>query len=239
MCAVRHDGALDVSRETPGAALRPRAEANPPRPPLSRERILSELHDDVGRRLTLYADLLTRWQATINLVAPSTLPDLWDRHIGDSLQVQAAAPSARHWIDLGSGGGFPGLVTAIVLADSSGADVHLVESDKRKAAFLRTVSRETGVSAHVHAERIEAFVAAHATGVDAVSARALAPLPQLVAWSEKFLLAGAIGVFPKGQQVAAELTAVERDRRFRIESRPSLTRDYSSLVIVTAAQEAS
>ena len=164
---------------------------------LSREAILARLPDATAQRLTLYAELLTRWQSTINLVAAATLPDLWSRHIGDSLQVQAAAPEARHWVDLGSGGGFPGLVTAIILADEPGVEVHLVESDKRKAAFLRTVSRETAAPAHVHAERIETFAPAHTAHVDAVSARALAPLPQLVAWSEKFLLAGASASFPR------------------------------------------
>jgi 16S rRNA (guanine527-N7)-methyltransferase len=204
----------------------------------SRERasVLATLPADTAQRLTIFADLLARWQATINLVAPSTLPELWSRHIGDSLQVQAAAPDARHWVDLGSGGGFPGLVTAILLAETPGAEVHLVESDKRKAAFLRTVSRETGAPALIHAERIESFVPAHAAPVDAVSARALAPLPQLVAWSEKFLLAGAIGIFPKGQQAESELTAIKRDHKFRVESRASTTQDGSRLVIVTAAE---
>ena len=200
-----------------------------------REVVLKALPSAAGDRLTLYADLLVRWQTTINLVAQSSLADLWSRHIGDCLQVQAAVPDARRWVDLGSGGGFPGIVTAILLADVPDAEVHLVESDKRKAAFLRTVSRETGAPASVHAERIEGFIARHSAPVDAVSARALAPLPQLVAWSEKFLLAGAVGVFPKGQRVEAELTALQRDHRFRVASRPSRTRDDSSLVIVTAA----
>ena len=195
------------------------------------------MSDAAARRLVIYADLLVRWQATINLVAPSTLPDLWDRHIGDSLQVQPAAPHALRWVDIGSGGGFPGLVTAILLADTGGAEVHLVESDKRKAAFLRTVSRETSAPAIIHAERIETFVQSHTAPVDAVSARALAPLAQLVIWSEKFLLSGAIGVFPKGQAAAAELTALRRDNRFRVESRPSRTRDQSSLMLVTAARD--
>jgi 16S rRNA (guanine527-N7)-methyltransferase len=192
------------------------------------------LPDDTRRRLQIYADLLVKWQATINLVALSTLADLWSRHIDDSLQVQAAAPAARRWVDLGSGGGFPGLVTAIVLAGEADAHVDLVESDKRKVAFMRTVSRETGVRATVHAERIEAFAVHHEARVDAVSARALAPLSQLVTYAEKFLLAGAIGVFPKGQQVEAELTALDADHRFRCESVPSRIQHHSSLVIVRA-----
>ena len=202
---------------------------------VSREAVLAPLPEAVRRRLTLYADLLVRWQATINLVSPKTLPDLWTRHIGDSLQAQAAAPNARRWVDLGSGGGFPGLVTAILLADEPDASVHLVESDKRKAAFLRTVARETGVPATIHAERIEAFVPAHAEPVDAVSARALAPLPQLVAYAQPFLEAGAVGVFPQGESAAAELTGSDLARRFRIDTVPSRLRDGSRLLLVRAA----
>ena len=199
------------------------------------EALLASLLPDTHRRLQIYADLLLRWQTTINLVAPSTLPHLWTRHFADSLQVQAAVPDARRWVDFGSGGGFPGLVTAIVLADLPGAEVHLVESDKRKAAFLRGVSRETGVAVHVHAERIEAFVAAHDAPVDAVSARALAPLPQLLTFAQRFIEQGAVGVFPKGQTADTELTGLDPSHRFAIDSRPSRLRDGSRLLIVTAA----
>lgn len=199
-----------------------------------RDAVLASLPDEVRRRLTLYADLLTRWQKTINLVSPTTLPHLWTRHVADSLQVQAAAPEARRWVDLGSGGGFPGLVTAIVLADEPGARVHLVESDKRKAAFLRTAARETGAPATIHAERIEAFVPAHAEPVDAVSARALAPLPRLVAFAQLFLESGALGVFPQGESSAAELTDPGLDNRFSVDSVPSRLRDGSRLFLVRA-----
>ncbi len=201
---------------------------------MTREAVLAPLPEPVRRRLTLYADLLVRWQATINLVSPKTLPELWTRHIGDSLQVQAAAPEARRWVDLGSGGGFPGLVTAIVLADRAGASVHLVESDKRKAAFLRTVARETGAPATIHAERIESFVAAHGEPFDAVSARALAALPQLLAYAQTFLDAGALGVFPQGESAAAELTGSSLDRRFTFDVVPSRLRDGSRLLLVRA-----
>lgn len=193
---------------------------------------------DTERRLRLYADLLVRWQKTINLVAPSTLPDLWTRHIEDSCQVQAIAPYARTWVDLGSGGGFPGLVTAIVLTGEPDALVHLVESDKRKAAFLRTVVRETGAPAIVHAERIEAFVPGHDDLVDAVSARALAPLPKLLGYAQKFLEYGAVGVFPKGRAADAELTAIRRDRRFRVDSVASRIDPQSRILILRAAEPA-
>lgn len=202
---------------------------------VSREVVLAPLPEAVRRRLALYADLLVRWQTTINLVSPKTLPDLWTRHIGDSLQVQAAVPEARRWIDFGSGGGFPGLVTAIVIADEPDASVHLVESDKRKAAFLRTVARETGAPATIHAERIELFVPTHAEPVDAISARALAPLPQLLAFAQLFLDRGAVGVFPQGESAATELTGFALDRRFRIDAVPSHLRDGSRLLLVRTA----
>ena len=185
-------------------------------------------------RLHLYAELLEHWQRTINLVAASTLPDLWSRHVADSLQVQAAVPSARCWLDLGSGGGFPGLVTAVVLADEPGAVVHLVESDKRKAAFLRAVSRETGAPTIVHAERIEHFSARFDEPVEAVSARGLAPLAALVGHAEKYLLRGAVGVFPKGQAADVELTEAARDPRFHFASVPSRTQATARLFLVTA-----
>lgn len=200
-----------------------------------RDAVLTTLPEAARRRLILYADLLVRWQRTINLVAPSTLPQLWTRHVADSLQVQAAAPDALRWVDLGSGGGFPGLVTAIVLADVADAHVHLVESDKRKAAFLRTAARETGAPATIHPIRIEAFTPEHRAPVDAVSARALAALPILLELAEPFLAKGALGVFPKGESGATELTASGLDRRFTIEMRPSRLRDGSSLVLVRAA----
>ena len=199
-----------------------------------RAAVLAPLPDPVRRRLDLYAALLHRWQATINLVSPSTLPYLWTRHVADSLQVSAAAPDARAWVDLGSGGGFPGLVTAIVLADEPAAQVHLVESDKRKVAFLRTVARETGAPAAIHAERIERFVPDHRGRVDAVSARALASLPQLVEFARPFLENGAVGVFPQGEAGAAELTLPGAARRFRCESVPSRMRQGSHLLVVRA-----
>ena len=202
----------------------------------SPDAVVGHLPDDTKRRLSVYAELLVRWQRTINLVAPASLPDVWTRHIGDSLQVRLAVPEARRWVDLGSGGGFPGLVTAILLADVPGACVHLVESDKRKAAFLRTVARETGAPVAIHAERIEIFVPAFADQVDAVSARALAPLPRLIEYTQKFLDDGAVGVFPKGETAQAELTGLDADRRFSFQSIPSRMRDGSSLLIVRAAK---
>lgn len=156
-------------------------------------------------RLAIYVALLKKWQRSQNLVAPSTLPHVWTRHIADSAQALAMLPEARRWLDLGSGAGFPGLVTAILLSTEQGASVDLVESNSGKAAFLRTVARETGAPARIHAERIEQAVPRFVGKVDAVSARALAPLPALCAHVAPLVARGATAVFHKGQDFASEL----------------------------------
>lgn len=160
---------------------------------------------ETAERLQLYVDLLRKWQKSQNLVAPSTLPAVWSRHVADGGQTHALVPEARRWIDFGSGAGFPGLVTAIVLADVEGAHVHLVESNKGKVAFLRTVARETGAPVTVHAERIEDFNRGFTESVEGVSARALAPLVDLVAMAEQHVARGAVAVFHKGQDFASEV----------------------------------
>lgn len=167
---------------------------------------LFPLPSKVVARFDIYAELLNKWQKTINLVSASTLPYIWTRHFADSLQVQAALPEARIWADLGSGAGFPGLVTAVRLADTPGAKVHLIESDSRKCAFLREVSRETQSAAIVHQGRIEDVLPTLSERIDAVSARALAPLPQLLAYSRDLIKNGATAAFLKGEKLDDELT---------------------------------
>jgi 16S rRNA (guanine527-N7)-methyltransferase len=181
--------------------------------------------------LGTYETLLRKWQRTINLVAPSTLDYLWERHFQDSAQLLDLAPQAKSWIDLGSGGGFPGLVVAILGKDRP-VQVHLVESDQRKAAFLRTVSRETKALATVHAGRIESILETLPIP-DVISARALAPLAQLLAWSEDFIEKGATALFMKGQDVDAELKAIPNYSRFVISKYPSQTDVRASIVKVT------
>ncbi|WP_395665269.1 16S rRNA (guanine(527)-N(7))-methyltransferase RsmG [Methylocella sp.] len=183
-------------------------------------------------RLRLYEALLRKWSRTINLVAASTLDDMWTRHFADSLQTSNAAPAARRWLDLGSGGGFPGLVTAIRYADDPAADVHLIESDQRKCAFLRTVSRETGARATIHCGRIEAVTPKLDAHFDAVSARALASLPKLLAYAEKFLDQGAVGVFSKGASAPAELTEIDATDKYFIDASPSLTLHSAHIVLI-------
>ncbi|HEX3494368.1 MAG TPA: 16S rRNA (guanine(527)-N(7))-methyltransferase RsmG, partial [Methylocella sp.] len=174
--------------------------------PRSAHPLLADLPEETLRRLEIYANLLEKWQRAVNLVGKSSLDDLWIRHFADSLQVSEAVPEARRWLDLGSGAGFPGLVTAIKFADEPGALVHLVEANQRKCAFLQTVIRETLAPAIVHCGRLEKILPGFDEQIDAVSARALAPLETLLGYTEKFIDQGAVGVFSKGKLFGAELT---------------------------------
>lgn len=157
-------------------------------------------------RLDRYVALLREWQAKTNLVAPSTLPHLWTRHIADSLQLVDLAPSAKRWADLGSGGGFPGVVLACAMAETVGASVHLVERIAKKAAFLREAIRITASPGVVHLAEIGDNVDRITGPVDCVTARALAPLHQLIGFAEPLMRNGAKALFLKGQDVEAELT---------------------------------
>jgi 16S rRNA (guanine527-N7)-methyltransferase len=157
-------------------------------------------------RLDRYLDLLREWQAKTNLVAPSTLPHLWTRHVADSLQLLTLASTAKTWVDLGSGGGFPGVVLACALAETPGAVVHLVERNAKRAAFLREALRITSAPGIVHLDAIEDIVDRIAGPIDCVTARALAPLNQLIGFAEPLVKKGAKALFLKGQDVEAELT---------------------------------
>jgi 16S rRNA (guanine527-N7)-methyltransferase len=167
---------------------------------------LTPVSRETEGRLDRYVELLREWQAKTNLVAPSTLPHLWTRHISDSLQLLALAPSAKVWVDLGSGGGFPGVVLACALAETSGALVHLVERNAKKAAFLREALRVTNSPGAVHLADIGEIVDRMSGPVDCVTARAVAPLHQLIGFAEPLVKRGAKALFLKGQDVEAELT---------------------------------
>ncbi|MGQ0446562.1 MAG: 16S rRNA (guanine(527)-N(7))-methyltransferase RsmG [Beijerinckiaceae bacterium] len=194
--------------------------------------LLADLPEETLRRLTIYANLLEKWQRAVNLAGKSSLDDLWVRHFADSLQVSEAVPAARRWLDLGSGAGFPGLVTAIRYADDPEALVHLVESDGRKCAFLQTVIRETAAPAIVHCGRIEKVLPALDEKIDAVSARALAPLDALLRYAEKFIGQGAVGVFSKGKFFEAELRDSLTAGKYLITAIASQTSPAARLVLV-------
>jgi 16S rRNA (guanine527-N7)-methyltransferase len=206
-----------------------------------RARVLALNPDSVSRetwtRLDRFVALLLDRQQTMNLVAASTLPQLWTRHIADSLQLLALAPAARRWIDFGSGAGFPGLVIACALADTPASAVHLVESTRKKAAFLAEVARELSLPVTVHAERIEDFATANRVSFDVVTARAVAPLSKLLGYAIPLLKRGAVGLFPKGQDVGAELTEASKYWTMRAELIESKTDPRGRIVVVRRARK--
>ncbi|MCP1847533.1 MULTISPECIES: 16S rRNA (guanine(527)-N(7))-methyltransferase RsmG [unclassified Bradyrhizobium] len=167
---------------------------------------LTPVSRETEARLDRYIALLLAWQAKTNLVAPSTLPTLWTRHVSDSLQLLSLMPTAKSWVDLGSGGGFPGVVLACALAETPGASIHLVERIAKKAAFLREAIRVTGSPGTVHLADIGDTVDRIPGRIDCVTARALAPLHQLIGFAEPWVKKGAKALFLKGQDVEAELT---------------------------------
>lgn len=184
---------------------------------------------DVSRetldRLEIYVELLLKWSPRINLIAKSTMPEVWDRHIADSLQLlDITRGRSGHYADLGSGGGLPGLVVAIAHAefDMDLNRITLVESDRRKATFLRTVLRETGVQASVIPERIEAI---DPLGADILSARALASLDHLMGFCDRHLAKSGIAVFPKGINWQSELTEAQKTFSFSCEAHRSKTQE--------------
>jgi 16S rRNA (guanine527-N7)-methyltransferase len=191
---------------------------------------------ETSAKLDVLVGELERWQAIKNLVGPGTLREVWSRHIADSLQLLALEPAARRWLDLGSGAGFPGLVIAIALAEKGG-HVDLVESNGRKCAFLRHVARLTGALVTVHERRLETAVDGFAGKVEVVTARALAPLPQLVQGTQALLKTGTVGLFLKGRDVQAELTEAANSWRLATDLIPSRTDSQARIVRIRSLHE--
>lgn len=185
-------------------------------------------------RLSRYAELLAHWQKTTNLVAASTLPGLWGRHFADSAQLLTLAQTARLWLDLGSGAGFPGLVVAILEVGRPDFRVHLVESSRKKCAFLAEVARTTSAPVEIHAMRIEDLAeSAHRLTPDVVSARALAPLPRLFELASPFFGPKTRGLFLKGSEAETEIAQARADWEFTARLHPSMTSAESHIVDVT------
>jgi 16S rRNA (guanine527-N7)-methyltransferase len=211
-----------------GQELRERLEADK-----ARALLMTPVSRETLARLEKFIDLLLVWQKTTNLIAPSTLSQIWTRHVADSLQLLESAPKdVRIWIDFGSGGGFPAIPIACALADQNGIHVHLIESNGKKASFLREAIRVTGVPAQVHQERVENFTESFGDNPQVVSARALAPLKTLCDQSFPLLAKGAIGLFPKGQDVEAELTEASKYWNIQASIVPSKTSPDGRIVIV-------
>jgi 16S rRNA (guanine527-N7)-methyltransferase len=179
-------------------------------------------------RLVAYVELLAAWNQRINLIGRNTMSDVWRRHILDSAQLYKLLPiRARVLVDLGSGAGLPGLV----LGAMGVPEVHLIESDQRKCAFLREAARLIGVPAQIHAQRIED---ASPIAADAVTARALAPVDQLIELSKKFVTLRTVCLFLKGDSVAAELEAARAAGPLDAELLPSVSDPSGRIVRIEA-----
>jgi 16S rRNA (guanine527-N7)-methyltransferase len=188
---------------------------------------------ETEKRLDVFVELLLLWQSKFNLVGNSTLPLLWTRHVADSLQIHDLKPGAKVWADFGSGAGFPGIPIACALADTTGAQVHLIESVGKKANFLREAVTATGVPAVVHHIRAENFGDSYGDKVDVVTARALSPLKVLCDRAFPWIARGAVGLFPKGQDVDAELTEAAKYWTIEASKVPSKTSPEGCIVVMT------
>ena len=193
---------------------------------------------DVSRETTdilgTYAEQLSHWQKAVNLVAPSTLGEIWHRHFADSAQLAALAPdSAKNWFDLGSGGGFPGLVLAIILRDQKGAKFTLIESDSRKAAFLKEVARRTAAPVDILAGRIESpSTQSKLQKADVVTARALAPLERLLKLTLPLTKEDTKCLFLKGKDAEQERLDAERSWSFSCAQVPSITSKDGRVLVI-------
>lgn len=192
---------------------------------------MSDVSRETTERLDHYARLIEKWNPKINLVARSTLQDISDRHIRDSAQLaDLVGPAMGKWVDLGSGGGLPGLVAAIQYTDQP-VDFHLVESDQRKATFLRTCIRELGLSrVTIHPTRIESLIPAFGS---IVSARALAPLPLLMSYVERHLKQGGTAWLMKGENWQDELRDAQTTWHFQHRAHPSQTQKNAAILEIS------
>jgi 16S rRNA (guanine527-N7)-methyltransferase len=179
--------------------------------------VLTGVSDSQLADLKRFQDMLAEWNAVMNLVGPATIATYWNRHVLDSWQLMPMAPEAKTWADLGAGAGLPGIVLAILLKDTPGAKVHLVESMAKRCRFLSEVTTALALPAQVHNARAEELD----LKVEIVTARACAPMIKLLGFSEPYLKRGAVGLFLKGQDVAAELSEAAASWKFDAELRPS------------------
>ncbi len=190
---------------------------------------------DVSReteaKLQAFADLVTRWTSSINLVSRSSIAEIWDRHIIDSAQLYDLAPEGwQTWADIGSGGGFPGIVIAIIATERHPTGhVTLIESDQRKSAFLRTAIRELSVQATVVASRVESIPPLAA---NVLSARALGSLSDLLPIARRHLAPSGQAIFPKGRKADEEILAAQAAWHFEIDSHPSRTDPEAQILTI-------
>lgn len=178
--------------------------------------------------LTRFQALLAEWNEVMNLVGPATIPTYWNRHAWDSAQLLTLAPEAKTWADLGAGAGLPGVVLAILLKDTPGAKVHLVESMAKRCRFLRVVADELKLPVEIHNARAEELD----LKVQIVTARACAPMVRLLGFAQPYFKRGATALFLKGQDVASELAEAATYWKFESDLRPSLSDPRGQIVQV-------
>ncbi len=187
---------------------------------------------EIEERFAVYVDLLQRWRNVTNLISEKTSNAIWTRHIADCAQALLLVPTARRWVDVGSGAGFPGLVIAMQLACDDGAVVHCIESDQRKSAFLREAVRATQSPAIIHSTPVQSFRPTLFGAVDAVTSRALAPLPIVLHFSKVWLVRGAIGVFLGGKSANTKLADLSSASSYAIEIIPSVVDSDAAILRV-------
>ncbi len=188
---------------------------------------------ETAERLDRFVAHFLKWQRVVQLVAPSTLNAVWTRHIADSLQLLPDIAGAKEIVDVGSGGGFPGLVLSIAAPEKK---FHLIESDTRKASFLREAARITDAAAEVYAERVESAAKRIAAEIHMVTARAFAPLPKLLELASPFFEHGAKAVFLKSQDIDEELTTAAKSWNVDYQLRHSLTDPRGRILTIAKAE---
>ncbi|NKB29280.1 MAG: 16S rRNA (guanine(527)-N(7))-methyltransferase RsmG [Rhodobacteraceae bacterium] len=196
---------------------------------------LENVSRETMARLTTYVALLEKWNCRINLIAPATTEDIWNRHIRDALQLYPMAKTAQKWADLGSGGGLPGLVVAIQAVELGGPDMVLIESDQRKAAFLRQVIQQLDLKARVAIDRIESL---EPLNTQVVSARALAPLPKLLGYVARHLASDGKALLPKGRSWKSELSNAQQRWTFDYKVWQSRTDPEAAILEITYLEPA-
>ncbi|NBZ86790.1 16S rRNA (guanine(527)-N(7))-methyltransferase RsmG [Stagnihabitans tardus] len=181
-------------------------------------------------RLEIFESLVRQWTQRINLVSPATVQEMWNRHILDSAQLYRLARPGSKWVDLGSGGGFPGIILAIIAQERDpGRTLHLVESDQRKAAFLRKAAIELQCPVEIHTQRAEVLTPMSA---DCVSARALAPLVDLLPLVSRHLIAGGRAVLPKGIRATEEIEKARAVWTFDLTIEQSQTDPQAKVLLI-------
>ncbi|MEP4196279.1 MAG: 16S rRNA (guanine(527)-N(7))-methyltransferase RsmG [Aliishimia sp.] len=190
---------------------------------------------ETAEKLVHFVDLVKKWTPKVNLISKNSVADIWSRHIEDSIQIATLSPNPRRWIDIGSGGGFPGIIVATVLSeDKTPQKMTLIESDNRKCAFLRMAARELGLEVDVVAQRIENINGLAAT---TLSARALAPLNDLLAYADRHLQKEGTAIFPKGASWEKELKHASSQWSFQYEAITSKTDPSASILVIQSIEK--